>query len=335
MLRRFLLDTAVAVFVTAIFWLPVARATGSPVSGLLLAVVTGAAVVLHRRRPGLATLVTAAATVLGTALGLCRDPMLATAWCLFTLALTRPVRHPLPLLGVLAAGLGVVAAVPSGDPDGLGRQALLSVVALTVAWLLGTAIGRQVAAAREAERARVHLAVAREVHDVVGHALGVIGAEAGVTRALPDAGPGELRDTLAEIESHAREALTEVQTLVRGLRSPARLDDLLSSARSAGLVVDARIRLSRPLDPGAYRIVQESLSNVVRHAPGAACRVDVRDGPGAVEIVVRDDGPGCPGDLGLGFGLRGMRERAALAGGTVTWRNHPRGGFEVRARLPR
>ncbi|WP_305787652.1 sensor histidine kinase [Symbioplanes lichenis] len=333
MLRRTLLDTAVAVFVTAIFWLPAAHAAGSPLSGVILAVATGAAVVLHRRRPGLATLVAAAATGLGAVLGLCRDPMLATAWCLFTLALARPVRHPLPLLVVLATGLGVVAAVPTGDPDGLGRQALLSVVALTVAWLLGTAIGRQVAAAREAERAQVHLALAREVHDVVGHALGVIGAEAGVTRALPDAGRDEMRDTLAEIESHARAALTEVQTLVRGLRAPARLDDLLSTARSAGLVLDARVRLSQPLGPAACRIVQESLSNVVRHAPGAACRVDVRDKSGWVEIAVRDDGPGFAGEAG--FGLLGMRERAALAGGTVTWRNHPRGGFEVRARLPR
>jgi signal transduction histidine kinase len=188
----------------------------------------------------------------------------------------------------------------------------------------------------------VQLEVARDVHDVVGHALSVISAEAGVTRSLADAGEQELRDSLAGIEVHARRALEEVQVLVRGLRSAPvpvdRLSSVVDTTRAAGVDVEAHIAVDEPVEDAVgavvLRIVQESLSNVVRHAGGAACRVDVGEAGDAIVVRVRDRGPGATGRGHPGFGLAGMSERAHLVGGTVVWGNHPDGGFEVSARLP-
>jgi signal transduction histidine kinase len=192
------------------------------------------------------------------------------------------------------------------------------------------------------------------VHDVVGHALGVISAEAGVTRGLADASEQELRDTLADIENHARSALEDIQSLVRSLRTapgvePGRADmaapvpgisqlpSLVAAARAAGVRVEARVAAPEQVDEVvaavAFRSVQEALSNVVRHAPGTSCTVEVHVDDDVLVVRVRDDGPGKEDGVS-GFGLRGMRERAHLAGGTVTWRNLPDRGFEVEARLP-
>jgi signal transduction histidine kinase len=270
--------------------------------------------------------------------------MLGTAWCLYPLAVACAARTHTFVLGVasLVAGLAVVSAVPDGVS--LGRWILVSGAALSVAWLLGTMVGRQILAAQQAERARVQLAVARDVHDVVGHALGVICAEAGVARFLPDAGEEELRDTLADIEAHARSALEEVQALVRGLRTEqaaplARLSAVFTATRAAGIGVRNRVDLTRPVGDAVgttvVRIVQEALSNVVRHAPGATCTVDVHDDGRTVAVRVHDDGPGAGvRDGGTGVGLHGIRERAGLLGGSASWGNHPDGGFEVVAHLP-
>jgi signal transduction histidine kinase len=318
-------------FVIVVCWLPATlRSDGWAriAAGLLLAGLTTAAMLLRGRQPARATLAAAITTVAGTALGVCTDPMLAAAWCLYPLAVqhANTLRRPALLLSILVAGLAVVASVPSGDR--LGRQGLISVVALTVAWLLGTTVGRQI----ETERARVQLAVARDVHDVVGQSLGVISAEAGVAGTLTDTDEKELRATLAGIETHARGALAKIQTLVRTLRA---------SGTSAPLT--AQVSLPPGTGTAAYWILQEALTNVMRHAPGAACEVDVHPENGTTVIVVRDHGPGAispppghgpPGRPEPGLGLRGMRERAVLAGGTVEWRNHPEGGFEVRAKLP-
>ena len=328
----------VAALVLGVFWVPPTVAAGPPwtVAGGVLAAIAGAAMLLGRRWPFGATVVAGVATVAGNALGVSEDPMLATAWCLYPLAVARAVRtrRVVLIFAVLLALLTAVTAVP-GDAGGMGQRLVVAVAALSVTWLLGTTVGRQIATAREAERSRVHLEVARDVHDVVGHALGVISAEAGVTRGLADAGADELRDSLAGIEKQARQALEEIQGLVRGLRSEPNLARLLAATRAAGVDVVARIELAgQRQDAVLYRIVQESLTNVVRHAPGSSCTVDVTCGGGAVVVQVRDRGPGAPADRADGFGLTGMRERARLVGGEVTWGNHAEGGFEVRARLP-
>jgi signal transduction histidine kinase len=339
--RSRILDGLAALFVVAIFWVPVLARTGRWFAAPLAAGVA-AAVLLCRRFPAPSTAAAAALTIGGTLLGVSTDPMIATAWCLYPLAfgLAGRLQAPLVVLTALIGGLAVVAGVPDRDPHGLGRRLLLSVVALTLSWLLGTMVGRQVIA----ERARVQLAVARDVHDVVGHALGVIGAEAGVTRSLPDATPDELRESLAGIERHARGALTEVQTLVRTLRAPEptldQLGALVTAATAAGVRLETDLSPIGEIDPrlaaSLYRIAQEALSNVVRHAPGARGRVRLAEEAGVVVLTVENDGitSGGPAVGAGGSGLIGMRERARLHSGTVSWGRAGQ-GFRVEARLPR
>jgi signal transduction histidine kinase len=300
--------------------------------------VIGAAMLLRRRFPLVATVMAAVTTLVAAGLGVALDPMLATAWCLYPLAVALAARTH-SMVVVLACGVLALVAV-TGVGDG-GGQLVLAVAALVIAWLLGTAVGRQLVAAREAERARVQLEVARDIHDVVGHALGVISAEASVTRSLPDADEAEMRNTLGEIETLARQALQEVQALVRGLRDrdPAGLASVIDGARRAGLAVEASVDVGPEVGEGVrivvLRIVQEALNNVLRHAPGAACSVAVGRAGKEVVVRVRDSGSKIPGTgAGSGLGLRGMRERAFLVGGTVSWERPAGGGFEVLARLP-
>jgi signal transduction histidine kinase len=332
-----------AVLVLGILWAPLIVAAGSwprAVAGVVLAALTGAALVLQQRAPVAATAVVAATTLAGTIAGVCQDPMLAAAWCLYPVAVARG-RHARRLLIALVGVLAGLTAV-TGVSSGLGTRVVLATAALCLSWLVGTAVGRQVAAVREAERMRVKLDLAREVHDVVGHALGVIAAEAGVTRGLPDAPEAELRETLADIESHAREALEEVQDFVLTLRDSGpglgALPAIIATTRAAGVDVRARLRPHGPVDAevatALVRIAQEALSNVVRHAPAARCTVELWETADTLALQVRNSQAPSSGASGTGYGLHGMRERAEAVGGSVACRTTAEGGFEVEARLP-
>lgn len=214
----------------------------------------------------------------------------------------------------------------------------------------------RVAAATAAERA----AIARELHDVVAHAVSVIVIHAQVGERAVDDDPETVRKMLGSIEASARSAMDDLRRLLRLLSvedtpldpSPglAQLDALAAGFRDAGLAVS--LDLPEPLPPlsgaadlAAYRLVQEALTNTLRHAPGAraSVRATVRDG--ALELVAEDDGPGvAAGDEGPGLvasptsgsgrGLIGMRERVSMAGGTVLAIGPSGDGFRVRARLP-
>lgn len=337
---RIALDLLTTALVLGVFWAPpTAAAAGSlrSVAGWVLVGTAGAAMLLRRRLPAAAMVAAGVATVAGNALGTCEDPMLAAAWCLYPLAVARArrTRELALIFAVLLAGVAAVTGIPAGEASGLVQRAVLGIAVLSVTWLLGTAVGREIEAVRAAERARVHLEVARDVHDGVGHALALISAEASVTRGLPSADEQELRESLADIERQARKALEEMQALVRGLRTGGALSSLVAATRGAGVPVEARIELDDDeVDPVVLRIVQESLSNVVKHAPGAPCTVDVRCQGDNVLVRVRDRGPGAGQGGRSGFGLPGMRERARLVGGTVTWGDHPEGGFQVSAGVP-
>ncbi|WP_432922472.1 sensor histidine kinase [Microbispora sp. CA-135349] len=334
---RPLADGGAAAGVVLVFWAgPTAGAGSWPsaVTGAVLAAVTAGAMVLRRRAPLEATVAAGVATVAAAVLGVCQDPMLAAAWCLYPLAIER-ARRTRVVVAVLAgvfAGLALVTAVPEQDALGLGRQVTLAVAALSVAWVLGTTTGKQIATAREAERMRVQLEVARDVHDVVGHALGVILAQSGVILSLPDTREEELRDTLSEVETHARTALEDVQGLVRQLRrpdggpdggpgrGPAGLDglaEIVRAARAAGIDVETRIDEGPSLDEGTsvvvFRVVQEALSNMVRHAPGALHRAGPSGGRRAGGA-----GPGrrCP-DSGRRAGVPGRPARDVPARGSA------------------
>ncbi|MFG2096883.1 sensor histidine kinase [Streptomyces sp. NPDC048612] len=215
-------------------------------------------------------------------------------------------------------------------------------------------LARAAAERAAAERRRAdeeRLRIARELHDVLAHSISVINVQAGVGLALLDSDREQARAALTTIKDASKEALGEVRQVLGALRTPGdaprspapgldRLPELTEQAASAGLTVDVTTEGDPvPLPPGtdlaAFRIVQEALTNIVRHSGSRAARVLLRHSPGVLEIRVDDDGPATAGPDGPGGnGLIGMRERAAALGGTVEAGPRPDGGFRVRARIP-
>jgi signal transduction histidine kinase len=245
---------------------------------------------------------------------------------------------------------------------------LLPTVIFGGAWLAGRLVQkRQLYAQAFAERARVlererdanarvavaeeRVRIAREMHDVVGHGVSVMVVQAGAERlALGEERPAT-REALLAIERTGREALAEMSRLLGILRtegdglalaprpSLAQVDALVKTVQDAGLPVDLHIEgeqiaLSLGVDVSAYRIVQEALTNVVKHAGPAQAHVVVRYGGGEVEVEVTDDGHGPLDGNAAGYGLAGMRERVELHGGTLEAGKGNGGGFTVKARLP-
>ncbi|MFF2503385.1 sensor histidine kinase [Streptomyces sp. NPDC058067] len=208
---------------------------------------------------------------------------------------------------------------------------------------------RQKAAERRADEER--LRIARELHDVLAHSISVINVQAGVGLALLDSDPEQARTALTAIKAASKEALGEVRQVLDTLRTPGdaprapapgldRLPELVEQAASAGLTVDVtteggRVALPPGADLAAFRIVQEALTNVVRHSESRHARVEVRYSPAVLSLRIDDDGPATHEAAGgSGNGLAGMRERAAALGGTIEAGPRPDGGFRVRAELP-
>jgi signal transduction histidine kinase len=234
----------------------------------------------------------------------------------------------------------------------IGNFLFLMGLMVVIPWAAGLALRRRQQLGRhDAERAVVEerARIARELHDVVGHALGMIVVQAEGERAQlgPDA-PASTRETLATIADGARGALDDVRRLLLvmraenelgpqpGLRDVPRLLDDLSSA---GLPVELQVsgdtrQLPAGIDLSAYRVVQEALTNVLRHSRDAHALVRLRYDADSIAIDVTDDGHGVPGDGSRGFGLLGMRERVALFGGSVEAGPRAAGGFGVHVHLP-
>jgi signal transduction histidine kinase len=233
-----------------------------------------------------------------------------------------------------------------------------------ISWLVGRnfrARGLRLAAAEREQKQRTRLAVgdertriARELHDVVAHSVGVIVVQAEGARRVFDRDPERAREALGSIEQTARKALTDMRRSLGVLRDEEMsamlepqpgiddLDGLLEQARSGGLAVELAVEgepraLPKGVDLSAYRILQEALTNTIKHAGPAHTRVTVRYGERELELEISDDGPGpsvngVEGDSGLG--LVGMRERVASHGGELHLGSSPDGGFVVRASLP-
>jgi signal transduction histidine kinase len=240
---------------------------------------------------------------------------------------------------------------------------------LTLAWFAGVALGTRTEQTRElrervaaAERERRLAAdratadernrIARELHDVVAHSVSVMVVQASGVRRLLNSDQEREREALLSVERIGREALNEMRRMLGVMRAGEEqqtaalapqpglqhLDRLIAQVEEAGLAVDVRIEGSRQeLPPGvdlsAYRIVQEGLTNALKHAKGAHAEVVVRYTEEGVEVEIVDDGPGADGDVN-GQGLVGMRERVALYGGTLDAGPRDGGGFVLRAQLP-
>jgi len=208
---------------------------------------------------------------------------------------------------------------------------------------------------REAARRQAieeRLSIARELHDVLGHSLSLINVQAGVALELMDRKPEQARTALSAIKQASKEALVDVQSVLASLRRPdeeaprapapsiANIPELVRHAEATGLVVEveqaAPSSLPSNVEAAAYRIVQEALTNVVRHAGATTVSIRVCQQEGDLVVVVEDDGRGWPGSAaaGGGNGIRGMHDRAAALGGRLTAAPKPGSGFRVCARLP-
>jgi signal transduction histidine kinase len=282
-------------------------------------------------------------------LGAYASPRRATAGLVAAAAVVAGISHN--------GGLGLAFSSPDGGSAGVALS-LLQLVAFLLAGILArarrqavsmaarsTALQRQAEQAAAAERARI----ARELHDIIAHHLSVVVLHAAGARACGRADPV----TLEEIEHSGRQALTETRRLFGVLREPdgetgrapqpgiGELPALAGSLRAAGLEVSLSVdgdhaALPPAVSVSAYRIVQEALTHVLKHAGPARAEVTVGCADSAVTIEVIDDGPGHPAPPAPtgGQGLAGMRERVALFNGDLRAGPRPGGGFTVWARLP-
>lgn len=277
-----------------------------------------------------------------------------------------PLRHSLRAAGASIAVMLVVIGVegaPQGSVSGVTRV-VASAGFLLAPWTIGVMVrqrrhaeghaGEQVGR-REAERDRMHLS--QEVHDVVGHALAAINMQAGIALHVRDRRPEQAYEALEAIKSTSKEALDELRrTLVVARTSSTdaiapsstpglqQLPELVGRTVQSGLPVQLEVTGKRydvpsAVDLAGYRIVQESLTNALRHANAAAATVVVGYTEDAVVVEVTDQGtgPGArwhPSALTTGRGIVGMRERATALGGKLEAGPGPEGGFRVRAELP-
>jgi signal transduction histidine kinase len=347
---------------------------GSPrsVAAYLLVLAHTLPLAVRRRWP---VAVLAAGLVTGTAFALLGLNLVVLTFALLVYVYTVAARRPRPVsLAGLAATEATIVLLWLVRPRAIGSDAstlVLDGLIVAAAWWLGDGTRRRQEAvvtaqqrAAELEQAREELArravteerlrIARELHDVVAHSMSIIAVQSGVGVHVLDTRPEEARKALVAVEATSRQALVEMRRLLgvlrqeaepRGSLAPApglaEVEALAAEVARAGVRVEVRIEgtpseLPAGLDLSAYRIVQEALTNVVRHAGPATARVTVRHSPGQVAVEVVDDGGGArAGDPGhAGHGLAGMRERAALYGGTLEASPLPGGGFRVAATLP-
>jgi signal transduction histidine kinase len=263
------------------------------------------------------------------------------------------------------------ACVAYNDPRHTAGNLLFIPVLFAVGWLIGFALRERAEQTEAAERRAAHAEseresatrvavaeerarIAREMHDVVAHAVSVMVLQVGAVRhRMPD-DDAEGRQALKNVEQAGRNALAEMRQLLDAMRRAndelelapqpglEKVPELVDDVRAAGLDVTLEVRgdpvqLSRGLDLSAFRILQEGLTNVLKHADADHAWVQIAYDAGHLDLEVRDDGVGARGSDGLGHGLVGIRERVKIFGGEMTAGSVPDGrgaGFALRARLP-
>jgi signal transduction histidine kinase len=257
----------------------------------------------------------------------------------------------------LMAAAGLAAALVALQTGGGDHSAAVAFALLATALVLGevTSSHRDIAtASAQHEHDLDRAGLARELHDVVAHQLSAIAVQAGAARLASSADPLAAARAIGAIEREARSGLTELNKLVRGMRDSgaaapdlpqlADLPLLVQRATESGLRAELQVagepsRLGAEVELAGYRVVQESLTNTIRYAPGAAATVHVAYRPDGIVVDVLDDGPGpltpaVPAGQGGGTGLAGLSERTRLLGGYLEAGGRPEGGFMVRAFLP-
>jgi signal transduction histidine kinase len=342
----------------------------TPDAALLLVAAAGAVLAVRRWYPVPVLVVSTACIVAYTLLGYVNGAVLVAAtFALYTVVTRVPLLRALGFAAGTAAVL--MAATAAGNPFGpTGGGFYLIPAMIAVTLFIGTAVANQrsrVAAAEErAEeegRRRVdeeRLRIARELHDIVAHTMATINVQASVGAHVLAENPAAAADALQSIRKSSKDGLRELRAILNVLRQAdegdptqpvpglGQLDALISNACGAGLPVTLRrsgaaVDLPPAVDLAAYRIVQESLTNVIKHAgPAVTARVSLRYARSGLEIEVTDTGLG-PGPAGMtagevlagnGHGLIGMRERAASVGGSLQTGPGPEGGYRVCATLP-
>ena len=264
--------------------------------------------------------------------------------------------------------LGANVVINHEDPRGTFGDFFFGSAFFAVVWFVAFLLRRKLQESEEAnaravraerereERARAAVAeerarIARELHDVVGHSVSVMTVQASGVRRLLLPEQEREREALLVVERTGREALAEMRRMVGVLRRPEEapalapqpslehVNRLVEQAREAGLPVELRIqgnafKLPAGVDLTAYRLVQEGLTNALKHAHATRADVLVAYGEGAIEVTVSDNGKGIGNGDGGGHGLVGMRERVSVYGGELDAGPQPSGGYRLRARLP-
>ena len=369
------IDYAVAAGCFAGFTLPLLLGVsriGSPLAVAGFGVLAAAPLIVRRRWPVAVLAAVTVVLVAATCAGVRFTPFVSNAGPSFAIAVFSvadrcPRRSS--LVAAIVAAVATWAVLPLGVRlhPGQGQDAVQLVAAIP-AWVAGDIVrvrrryrqrleleSRRRAAEHEGRvRAEERLRLSRDVHDVVSHSLSVIAVRSGVARLLLDEQPGEARAALATIETASRSALDDLRQLLRRIRDPGAaegiaalptlsdLPALVGRLRESGLDLSYRC-LGEPrtyrtaVELSAYRIAQEALTNVVKHAPAARASVTVTRGEAELTIAVTNDGPR-PQSQSLaaspGLGIVGMRERVAMLDGQFTAGSRPEGGFAVVARLP-
>jgi signal transduction histidine kinase len=331
---------------------------------IFLNVLAVAMLLVARRWPTVATVVATVATVLLVAH---RTPMSIVPFCVMLFLFVRLVIRVGLLVSATLLIPFVILATPHFRGANAGFTSDVTLLFLAGALVVGESLRKRGLAVAELDatheamaesiRARTVMEerarIARELHDIVAHHLSVIAIESESARLTSPRLSRDAGRRLEAIASTAREALTETRRLLGVLREDtgdaadrapqpglAELDELIERAEATGtpvrLIRQRKVaRLPLSIDLAAYRIIQEALTNARRHAPGTAVDIEVSYRDEALDLRVRDHGPGVPGGEAVeGHGLMGMRERATLAGGTFSAGQAEGGGFEVAITLP-
>jgi signal transduction histidine kinase len=354
--------------------------------GYVLLTVSGLVLVLRRRWPVPVFITTALVSLVYYTAGFTDGPgSIGLFIALYTLTAYGDGRRSLAIAGVGITGLAIgwLIAATDIEPAAAIGWVFFRIAASILAAALGELVrSRQAVAAEALERARQaertreeearsrvdaeRLRIAREVHDTVAHAIAIINVQAGVTAYQLDKRPERAREALVTIEQTSAQALHEMRAVLGVLRDSdngrvphpglGQINELAAMAREAGLDIKLEVTpsaapLPSAVDHTAYRILQESITNVIRHVGPTRVTVALDYGTDVLEVRVTDEGgrdasgdrAGDPppaagtvngGSAEPGRGLAGMRERCGLLGGELTAGPRPGGGFEVRARLP-